>query len=242
MKYFCFILLFFSMQNGFKNSQLQHSRVKNAYDEKELTVKKYFVEKKLNYTGFNLFLRAFKKEKELQVWVKESDNDQYVHLHTYNFCNTSGVLGPKRKEGDFQIPEGMYKINHFNPLSNFHLSLGIDYPNASDRILSNKQTPGGSIYIHGNCVTVGCIPITDEMIKELYVLAVEAKNNGQQNIPVHIFPTRLDAASMETLIQKSNGDFGTINFWKNLQNIYNDFEASNRIRSVHVNKKGEYYF
>jgi murein L,D-transpeptidase YafK len=91
------------MQNAFKISQLQHSRVKNAYDEKELSVKKYFSEKKLNYDGFNLFIRAFKKEKELQVWIKESGHDCYVHLHTYNFCNTSGVLGPKRREGDPSI-------------------------------------------------------------------------------------------------------------------------------------------
>jgi murein L,D-transpeptidase YafK len=138
--------------------------------------------------------------------------------------------------------KGRRSINHFNPLSNFHLSLGINYPNASDKILSDKQAPGGSIYIHGNCVTVGCIPVTDDKIKELYVLTVEAKNNGQDKIPVHIFPSRLDARSMKILVQQFNADVTTINFWKNLQNIYNDFESSKGIRPVHVNNKGEYFF
>lgn len=230
------------MQNDFKKSQLQNGRVKNAYDEKEVAVKNYFKAKKLSYEFFNLYLRAFKKEQKLEVWVKENGTDTYGHLHTYDFCNVSGKPGPKRKEGDLQIPEGVYEINHFNPLSKFHLSLGINYPNTSDKILSDPKNPGSSIYIHGNCVTVGCIPITDEKIEELYILAVEAVNNGQQKIPVHIFPTRLETSSVEMLIKEVNPNPETIKFWKNLQIIYNDFETSNKVKSVHVNKKGEYYF
>ena len=180
MKVIYLILVLMAPPVSFKEAQLKNVRVKSAYQEKEMVVKDYFREIKLSYAGFQLFLRVFKKEQNLEVWVKEKSKEEFVFLHTYSFCSTSGTLGPKRKEGDLQIPEGTYHINHFNPLSNFHLSLGVSYPNASDKILSDKQHPGGSIYIHGNCVTIGCIPITDDKIKELFVLAVEAKNNGQE--------------------------------------------------------------
>jgi murein L,D-transpeptidase YafK len=230
------------MQSPFKKSQLQNSRVKIAYEEKESVVKTYFKEKGVPYAGFHLFIRAFKKDGELEFWARQKDSEAYIHLHTYAFCSSSGTLGPKRKEGDLQIPEGIYEINHFNPLSNFYLSLGINYPNASDKILGDAKHPGSSIYIHGNCVTIGCIPITDDKIKELYVLAVEAKNNGQQKIPVHIYPSKMDAGVVDRLIQVYKPDVSTISFWRNLQSIYSDFQITKQLKSVSVNAKGEYYF
>ena len=142
-----FIFLFLIMFQGasFKQSQLKQGRVKTAYEEKEKTVQQYFKAKNLNYTGFQLFIRAFKKDQELEIWIKEKDQTSYSLLHTYEFCTTSGTLGPKRREGDLQIPEGVYHINHFNPQSNFYLSLGINYPNASDKILSDKITYGDEL-------------------------------------------------------------------------------------------------
>lgn len=228
-----------SLSVSFKEGQLQHSRVKAAYEEKEETVKNYFQKESLQQEGFYLFIRAFKKEKALEVWVKTKGKTRYSLLTTYDFCTTSGTLGPKRREGDLQIPEGVYHINHFNPQSNFHLSLGINYPNASDKILSDKQKPGGEIYIHGNCVTVGCIPITDEKIKELYILAVEAKNNGQEKIPVHIFPCRMDDDDMRSLEEEFT-DPKIISFWKNLQDVYEDFEENQQLNPTTVDKKGLY--
>lgn len=227
------------VQSGsFKKQQQNHERVKNAYSEKEEVIKGYFTESSIKKEGFNLFLRAFKKEMKLEVWVKEKDKHAYVLLHTYTICSSSGTLGPKRKEGDLQVPEGAYTINHFNPVSNFHLSLGINYPNASDKILSDKKLPGGAIYVHGNCVTIGCIPLTDDKIKELYVLAVEAKNNGQSKIPIHIFPAKLNAVNLSTLVK----DFPHhTSFWKNLQGVYQDFETTKELKVVKVNGKGEYY-
>jgi murein L,D-transpeptidase YafK len=221
----------------FKQKQLKNSRVKIAYGEKENKLKRLFSDKGLAYDGFHLFLRGFKKEEKLEVWVKERSKDTYVLLHTYAFCASSGTLGPKRMEGDLQVPEGIYSINHFNPLSSFHLSLGINYPNKSDKILSDKKLPGSAIYIHGNCVTVGCIPITDDKIKELYVLAVEARNNGQQEIPVHIFPSYLNDQSLVSLENAFKQHEG---FWKNLQVIYNDFEKYKSLRAVSVNNNGQY--
>ena len=238
-----FILLFAIMLQApsFKDIQVQQPRVKLAYLEKEKVVQQYFKNKNLIDKDFHLYLRAFKKEGELEVWVREASKETYAHLHTYPFCTSSGSLGPKRKEGDLQIPEGVYHINHFNPLSNFYLSLGLNYPNASDKILSDKQRPGGSIYIHGSCVTIGCIPITDDKIKELYLLAVEARNNGQQKIPVHIFPTRLNNDGMSYL-KNSQQDLRHVEFWKNLKLVFDDFEQTKKIKPIKVNSVGLYQF
>ncbi len=243
MKTLMFITMALLVRQGsFKENQLQQSRVKTAYEEKESIVKEYFTDQKLSFDRFQLFLRAFKKEQKLEVWIKENGKEQFAFLHTYDFCTTSGTLGPKRREGDLQIPEGLYQINHFNPQSNFYLSLGLNYPNASDKILSHATKPGGSIYIHGNCVTIGCIPITDDKIKELYVLAVEARTNGQEKIPVHIFPARLDKGNMEKLITEHAPNDKIKSFWRNLEPIYQEFESTKKLKTVKVNTRGEYYF
>jgi murein L,D-transpeptidase YafK len=227
---------------SFKDTQLNHSRVKDAYRDKEVVVKNYFKEKNISYNNFNLFIRIFKKEMKLEVWVKEKSATTYTLLHPYDVCSNSGVLGPKRKEGDFQVPEGIYSVNHFNPVSNFHLSLGVSYPNKSDKILSDKVHPGGAIYIHGNCVTIGCVPITDDKIKELYIMAVEARNGGQAEIPIHIFPARLNNEGFRSLSASYPESSALIPFWRNLKVIYDDFEMSKTIRRVKVNSAGEYYF
>jgi murein L,D-transpeptidase YafK len=234
------VFLMMLTQATFKQDQLKHSRVKTAFEEKESTVKLYFTQKNISYTNFQLFIRAFKKEKLMEVWVKEMAKEKYVLLHTYDFCSTSGTLGPKRKEGDLQIPEGIYTINHFNPLSSFYLSLGINYPNASDKILSDPKHPGGAIYLHGNCVTIGCIPITDDKIKELYIMAVDARNSGQEKIPVHVFPAKL---SMEQLtVLKTDYPAGTVAFWENLKIVHDDFELTKKLKPVKVKKNGQYSF
>jgi murein L,D-transpeptidase YafK len=239
---FIFLVLIAMQQPSFKETQLKEARVKKAYEDTESIVKKYFSDKKLSYVKFQLFLRAFKKEEKLEVWIKENTEESFVLLHTYDFCTNSGTLGPKRKRGDLQIPEGVYHINHFNPLSNFYLSLGLNYPNASDKILANKKDPGSSIYIHGDCVSIGCIPITNDYIKELYVIAVEARNNGQEKIPVHVFPTRLEAGVVEELVKEQKADDTTSAFWKNLEPVYLDFQLNKKLKLVRVNSKGQYYF
>jgi murein L,D-transpeptidase YafK len=228
-----------AQNNSFKSSQLKNARVKAAYDEKEVIVKKLFEAKKMPYEKFDLFIRAFKNDKALEVWIKTKNAKIFELLTTYPFCTTSGVLGPKRKEGDLQIPEGFYHINHFNPLSDFHLSLGVSYPNASDKILSDSKSPGGAIYVHGNCVTIGCIPITDDKIKELYLIAVEARNHGQEKIPIHIFPAKLTDENM-TSLKTSYANSPHLKFWDNLKPVYQYFEKTKMLPEIKINKQGEY--
>ena len=229
-----------AVSQSFKQEQLGFSRVKTAFKEKEHSVDSLLKEHNIKKTSLNIFLRAFKSEKRLELWGKNTNDEKYQLMKIYTFCETSGELGPKRKEGDLQIPEGFYFINHFNPESSFYLSLGINYPNASDAILGFKGKLGGEIYIHGNCVTIGCIPITDELIKELYVFAVEARNNGQMEIPVHIFPTRLDENGLSSLREHFPSDTAKQIFWNNLALIYQQFEKSRTIKPITVNSYGKY--
>ena len=228
-------------QLSFKQDQLRYTRVQEAYQEKEITVKKYFSNKNLNYQGFELFLRAFKAEEILELWVREKGETTFTLLTSYPFCSSSGTLGPKRREGDLQIPEGIYEIAHFNPQSKFHLSLGINYPNKSDLLLSDKHRPGSEIYIHGNCVTIGCIPVSDDKIKELYILATEARNAGQSKIPVHIFPSRLTEETLQKLKANYPDRSDLHEFWTNLKPVYKSFEDDRVVRSVRVDSRGKYY-
>ncbi len=129
-------------------------------------------------------LLAFKEERTLELW----DDEKKVYVKTYYFTGYSGTLGPKLREGDRQIPEGEYKVVLLNPNSKFHLSFKLNYPNEFDLEKAGKEgrnNPGSEIFIHGGSQTVGCIPIGDEKIEELYGLVEKI---GMNNVRVLIFP------------------------------------------------------
>src|SRR5688572_770738 len=177
---------------SFIDFQKTFPRADESFRRKEDTLQKQFQAKKLQWPAKYIYIRSFKYDSQLEVWVKNELGDPFKLFKTYKVCALAGTLGPKRMEGDYQVPEGFYYINEFNPKSNYYLSLGINYPNESDKILSDLYRPGGSIYIHGSCVTVGCIPLRDEQIDEVYILAAHARSQGQDYIPVHIFPVRFN--------------------------------------------------
>lgn len=226
----------------FKTQQKRYKRVRTAYKEKEKSLKELLKEKSINSFDINILIVAYKDEEELKVWIKKKTEKQYQFLKKYDFCSNSGVLGPKRQQGDLQIPEGFYHIDIFNPFSNFYLSLRVSYPNYSDRILGKKGKLGGDIYIHGACCTIGCIPITDDKIKELYLLAIEAKNAGQSKIPVIIFPAKLDAKNFKSLKEKYNKKPKLISLWENLKTGYDFFMKNKTAPRYHFDKKGKYIF
>jgi murein L,D-transpeptidase YafK len=232
----------FAMNENFKSRQLKYPRVQQAWSEKEQEIKLLLQENHIDRADLQIFIRAFKKQRIIELWGKNKKDKKYLFLKEYPFCSFSGNLGPKRKQGDNQIPEGFYSIDRFNPNSNFYLSLGINYPNRSDKILGDKENPGGDIFIHGNCVTIGCIPITDDLIKELYIFAVEARNNGQQNIPVHIFPCRLDPDSFDGLIKSFKPDKSLLMFWTNLKEGYDYFDTKKLPPEIRISGEGKYHF
>ena len=226
----------------FKEQQMQNGRVQKAYREKGLMMKSLIQANGLDSNSLQIFIRAFKDKQKFEVWGRDSLREQFVLLKAYRICRIPGEAGPKREQGDRQIPEGCYHIDHFNPWSSFHLSLRINYPNASDRLLSDKKHPGGEIYIHGSCVTIGCIPMTDEMIEEIYILAVEAKNNGQENIPVYIFPCRMSGDGYSGMKEKHAEDEDLLDFWTNLEEAYLFFEMNKTLPEFIVDEKGRYCF
>lgn len=233
------IILFFSIYSvsygqDFKTEQLKYSRVRTAYDEKWSELSELITAKGFEPNKFKIFIRAFKTEQRLEVWISNYEKEAFVLLKEYKIVTSSGNLGPKRKQGDLQVPEGFYKIDRFNPVSNFYLSLGVNYPNQSDRILGSKPL-GGDIYIHGSNVTIGCMPLTDEKIKELYVLVVQARNAGQSNIYTHIFPFELKNSKLEGYKSKNN-----YSFWKNLKEGYDYFNQFKKIPYVQIAKDGSY--
>jgi murein L,D-transpeptidase YafK len=229
-------------QSLFLQEQKANLRVDQAFKQKEDTIKKQFAAAKLSFPPKQIYLRSFKYDSEIEVWVRSEVTDTFKLFKTYKVCALSGSLGPKRMEGDFQVPEGFYHINEFNPKSMYHLSLGINYPNVSDEILSDSVKPGGDIYVHGGCVTVGCIPVKDSQIEELYLLATYAKENGQDFIPIHIFPVKYDNTKSYRYLAlscKDNKEYQT--FVITLQEAYDYFNHYKKIPIIAVGSKGEYY-
>lgn len=207
----------------------------------EDSIKAEFKQKGLDWPVKYMYVRAFKLERQLEVWVKGDYTEAFQLFKIYKVCATSGTYGPKRKEGDKQIPEGFYYINEFNPNSNYHLALGLNYPNASDAILSDPQKPGGDIYIHGNCVTIGCLPITDSLIEQVYYMASVVKDQGQDFIPVHIYPMRYDdPKSQEQFVVRTKAKTDVQQFAKSIKDAYEYFEDTHQLPVIMVNTKGTY--
>jgi murein L,D-transpeptidase YafK len=228
---------------SFVDFQRTLPRPNDAMKRKQDTLQKQFEAKGLEWPARYVYIRSFKYDGQLEVWVKNKYSDPYKLFKTYRICALAGTLGPKRMAGDYQVPEGFYYINEFNPNSNYYLSLGLNYPNVSDRILSDSVRPGGDIYIHGSCVTVGCIPVTDQQIDEIYILAAYAKAAGEDYIPVHIFPIRYsNKKSAEYLASLTRNDGNLKAFAENLEQVYDHFELSHQLPVIMTNSAGEYVF
>jgi murein L,D-transpeptidase YafK len=224
----------------FVDKQKRYPRVRKAFKDKEETVRKRFTKVSAVFPPKQILLRVFKKQRILQLWAKGKKN-KMVKVYDYPICSASGGLGPKRKQGDEQVPEGFYYLDRFNPRSNFFLSLGLNYPNRADKKFSDRRHPGGDIFIHGDCVSIGCVAITDSYIKEVYLAAVYAKSQGQRRIPVHIFPTHLDEKGMRDLKVLAGSSPIRWQFWKSLQAPYLSFEKHHRLPKTGVSAAGHYY-
>ncbi len=211
------------------------ARVRQARANATATIAELFAAAKVAYPARRMLLRAFKHEDQLEVWVGDRRGPMTL-LTTYPICARSGELGPKRRQGDLQVPEGFYQVVRFNPWSNYHLSFGLDYPNASDRLLGHRPSLGGDIYIHGSCVTIGCIPIEDGPIEQLYLMALDAARAGR-TVHVHIFPRRLDDAGMAALATLAGEDQALVAFWRNLRPGYLFFEEKREIPRISVDPK-----
>ena len=174
-----------------------------------------------------VLIRAYKKEAELEIWKMKADG-RYTLLKTFPMCRWSGQLGPKRSEGDRQVPEGFYNITQgqMNPNSNYYLSFNVGYPNKYDLV---HEHGGGSIMVHGACSSAGCFSMTDEQIAEIYAIAREGFAGGQRAIQMQSFPFRMTPENLA----KHRAD-PNIAFWRELKEGSDHFEVTKQEPAVNI--------
>jgi murein L,D-transpeptidase YafK len=166
-----------------------------------------------------VMFRLFKDEHVVEVW-KQKTNGRFDMIANYNICAWSGTLGPKRKEGDRQAPEGYYPIKPslLNPASQYFLAINTGYPNAYDR--AHGRT-GSNLMIHGACSSSGCYSITDDNVQELFSFARDAFAGGQSEIMLEALPFRMTPEKMA--LYTKHKDFA---FWQMLKEGYDYFELT----------------
>ena len=246
MKKIIIAIIIFNMINSFLfagnflDDQKRYNRVRTAIKEKDNIVKNTLKNNNIKLEELNILITVYKQEDMLEIYAKNKSDSTYKKIASYNIAAKSGILGPKRMEGDLQVPEGFYYIDRFNPASSYYLSLGINYPNESDKKKSNASRLGGDIFIHGANVTIGCMPMTDDKIKEIYLYAVYAKDNGQNKIPVYIFPFQMTDRNFD--YYKKYYDESLINFWLNIKKGYDIFQTTKKELNIKVDSKGNYVF
>ena len=156
----------------------------------------YFAKAHVAYPPRRIALLLFKRERRLAVWA--GDGTSWRFIRDYPILAASGRIGPKLRQGDYQVPEGLYRIEYLNPSSSYHLSMKVSYPNAFDRqqaAADHRTNLGGDIFIHGKNVSIGCMAMGDTAIEELFTLAADS---GPERIRVIIAPNdlRLAGAAM----------------------------------------------
>jgi murein L,D-transpeptidase YafK len=231
---------FIAPKQSFKTAQLKFPRVKTAFQNKANLMVSLYKNKNLNIQNAHIFIRVFKQEDELELWAKQKNTLHFKKIKTYKICAKSGTIGPKSRAGDGQVPEGLYNIDRFNAASNYHLSLGINYPNKADKIRAGLFPTGGDIFIHGQCVTIGCMPLTNEYIEEVYIACVEAKNCLQKSINVEIYPCHMTKENVSKIKKKFPNNAEYTKVWNVLQKSYDYFELNKFQIKYAFDAKGNY--
>ncbi len=223
-------------------AQARAQRVRAARKRRLEDIRKLFATAQLDYPPAQVLMRVFKNEDLVELWARRRRQRIYVHLKDYDVCQRSGDLGPKRRRGDMQVPEGFYTITAYNPTSSFLLAMLVSYPNRSDRIRKSGRDPGGDICIHGDCVTIGCIPLTDRWIEELYLICLDTSRRSGNPTLVHSFPGRLGGEAWEKLKKKHADEPGLIRFWEELKVGYDRLEKTRIPARFTIGRNGAYRF
>jgi hypothetical protein len=170
------------------DSQSGKERERGATERRSSVVKKLFADAGVTFPAAEIYFRAFKAEARLEVWANAGTGDPMKPIATYGICKMSGDIGPKRQEGDSQVPEGFYELSFLKNDSAYHLAMRVSYPNAFDR-KEATGSPGGAIMVHGNCVSIGCVAMSDERIEELWTM-VRPIYDKKHKVALHVFPSR----------------------------------------------------
>lgn len=207
-------------------------RVAHAKSAKGAVVKELFDQAGVAFPPKDVLFRAYKKEREFEVWAGDGTSELKL-IATWGICAASGELGPKRAEGDLQVPEGFYQVGYYHPESAYYLSAQVNYPNASDK-KRGGPTPGGDILIHGACASIGCISMTDERIEEIYLIGWAAFTGGHKT-HVHVFPARdFDALLADPKYEQHRA------FWREIRVGHDAFEKTHRLPTITIDADGRY--
>jgi murein L,D-transpeptidase YafK len=223
----------------FKNKQMEYQRVKMAYIDKEKLLEAQMAAKNIFTLGNQIYIRVHKREQEMELWVKPLAASKFQLFKTYKLCSNSGDIGPKKTLADQKIPEGMYEINRFSPEDVHMLALGLNYPNKADLL---RKSEAANIEVRGGCKSSGSMPLGDDLIKEIYVLVLEAYSIGQKKIPVHVFPTRMAGDSFARLATEYAFDKEKMRFWNNIKTCYEFFESHRFLPEMEISEEGNYIF
>ncbi len=210
-------------------------RSQRALETRLPVVKELFAAANVPFPPAELSFVAYKSEKLIEVWGAAEKGGKASKIATYGICAASGTLGPKRFEGDHQVPEGYYVLSYGWAESNYHLEMKVSYPNMVDKVLGPKnKSLGGEIMIHGACASIGCMAMGDERAEELWVMM---KAMGDANVKVAIYPSRdMDSLLGDPEYQAHHS------FWRNLKEGKDLFEKTHQIPIVKADWHGVYLY
>lgn len=157
-------------------------------EEAHKRLKERFDQARASYPPAKLLMLGLKAEKILQIYSQAKDRDKFEYVCSYPILGNSGVLGPKLKEGDKQMPEGVYRIREFEPNSSYHIALRVDYPSDFDKErgkLDGRENLGCDIMIHGRDRSIGCLAMGDPAAEDLFVLVHDV---GLENTELLLSP------------------------------------------------------
>lgn len=169
------------MKVGFARSRTVESALQEFGPKAQAKFESKCRENRMNWPPSRVRILAFKEERKLEVWAA-AKKGAFARLAAYPILAASGGPGPKRKEGDLQVPEGIYRLGELNPNSKFDLSVKVDYPNMDDVLhkVVEESKMGTDIMLHGGASSVGCIAIGDPAIEELWPLIAQLPESSRE--------------------------------------------------------------
>lgn len=171
-------------------------RIAQFGDKAKTRWKPFFDGAGVAYPPAEVALLAFKNERVLEVQAR-GPSGEYRLVRSIPILGASGVAGPKLREGDRQVPEGLYRIESLNPNSRFHVSLRLNYPSAFDwemAVADGREEPGSDIMIHGGSASIGCLAVGDEAAEDLFALAAAV---GLERIDLVLAPADFRTQAMD---------------------------------------------
>lgn len=208
--------------------------------EREDYLKKLVNARGLKYPLQGMYIRVFKSLQEAELWGRDNASAPYTRILTFNIPNMTGGMGQKTVANDGYIPEGVYSIVGVDTAAPRGLALKLDWPNRSDKMRANNDSLAGNIYIQGSRAEAGNISIGELQIRDLYLLMIDSWKASEGNIPVHIFPFKMNAEEMKLARKTYDKQPNDILFWEMLQPIYQKFEDTRKLPIIAIDKKGRY--